>query len=54
MGKIVDCLLDDIDIDRWHAAILALTHELASQGADLAQAYASTPWTAEALQPKRL
>jgi hypothetical protein len=49
MGKIVDCLLDDIDINRWHAAILALTHELASQGADLAQAYASTPWTAEAL-----
>jgi len=50
MGKIVDCLLDDIDIDRWHAAFFALTHELARNGADLAQAYASTPWTAEALQ----
>ena len=53
-GKIVDCLLDDIDIDLWHAAMLALTHELARQGADLAQAYASTPWTAEALAAERL
>ena len=34
----------------WHAAVTALTGELASQGADLAQAYASTPWTAEALR----
>jgi hypothetical protein len=50
LGKIVDCLLDDIDIDRWHAAIVGLTRELAIQGADLAQAYASTPWTAEALR----
>ena len=49
IGKIIDCLLNDIDINRWHAAILALTRELASQGADLVQAYASTPWTAEAL-----
>ena len=48
-GKIVDCLLDDCDVDRWQAAFLALTQELASQGADLVQAYASTPWTAEAL-----
>ena len=52
-GKIVDCLLDDIAVDPWHAAMLALTDELARQGADLAQAYASTPWTAEA-SPKRL
>jgi hypothetical protein len=49
-GKIVDCLLEDIAIDSWHAAILALTDELARQGADLAQAYASTPWTAQALR----
>jgi hypothetical protein len=49
-GKIVDCLLDDITIDHWHAALLALTDELARQGADLAQAYGSTPWTAEALR----
>jgi hypothetical protein len=49
-GKIVDCLLDDVDINRWHAALSGLTHELARQGADLAQAYASTPWTAEALR----
>ncbi len=49
-GKIVDCLLDDVAIDLWHAAMLALTHELARQGADLALAYASTPWTAKALR----
>ena len=49
-GKIVDCLLDDIDIDHWHAAMLALTDELACQGADLVQVYASTPWTVEALR----
>ena len=49
-GKIVDCLLGDIAIDPWHAAMLALTHELTRQGADLAQAYASTPWTAKALR----
>jgi hypothetical protein len=49
-GKIVDCLLDDIDVDHWHAAMLTLTNELARQGADLVQAYASTPWTVEALR----
>jgi hypothetical protein len=49
-GKIVDCLLDGIDAEPWQAAMLALTHELARQGADLAQAYASTPWTVEALK----
>ena len=48
-GKIVDCLLDDNDPEVWHAATLALTRELARQGADLAQAYASTPWAIEAL-----
>ena len=29
--------------------MLALTQELKRQGADVAQAYASTPWTVEAL-----
>ena len=48
-GKIVDCLLDDVDTLLWHAAIRALTGELARQGADIALAYASTPWTGEAL-----
>jgi hypothetical protein len=48
-GKFVDCLLDEIDVAPWQAAVLALTRELARQGADLAQAYASTPWTTEAL-----
>jgi hypothetical protein len=48
-GKVVDCLLDGTDVAPWHAAMLALTRELARQGADLAQAYASTPWATEAL-----
>ena len=41
-AAIVDLMLPDGDG-------LALTRELARQGADLAQAYASTPWTVEAL-----
>ncbi len=49
-GKVVDCLLEDVDADHWHAAFLALTRELMTQGADLAQAYGSTPWTDEALR----
>jgi hypothetical protein len=49
-GKIVDCLLDDPDGDLWHAAIRALTVELRRQGADIALAYASTPWTTEAFK----
>jgi hypothetical protein len=49
-GKFVDCLLDGIEVAPWHAAVIALTRELARQGADLAQAYASTPWMAEALR----
>ncbi len=49
-GKVVDCLLDDVDVDLWHAAFFALTGELKRQGADLAQAYASTPWAVEALR----
>ncbi len=49
-GKIVDCLLDNIDVELWQAAICGLTHELERQGADLAQAYASTPWMVEALR----
>jgi hypothetical protein len=49
-GKIVDCLLDDSNVHLWQAAVRTLTHELANQGADIAQAYASTPWTVGALQ----
>jgi hypothetical protein len=49
-GKVVDCLLDDVDPARWQAAIFALTKELTHQGADLVQAYAATPWTAKALE----
>jgi hypothetical protein len=49
-GKILDCLLDNVDVPAWQAAILALTRELARQGADMVQAYASTPWSDEALK----
>jgi hypothetical protein len=49
-GKIIDYLLDDVDVDLWHAAIRALTDELKRQGADLAQAYGSTPWTVRGLE----
>ena len=52
-GKFVDCLLDGVDIDLWHAAFVALTGELKRQSADLAQAYASTPWSTEALRRSR-
>jgi len=38
------------DVDLWHAALSGLTHELAGQGADLVQAFASTPWMAEGLR----
>ena len=41
--EVVDCLLDTVDVDPWHAAFAALTRELVTQGADLAQAYGSTP-----------
>ncbi len=50
IGKIVDCLVGSTDVDLWHAAISALTRELARQGADLVQAFASTPWMAEGLR----
>ena len=48
-GKIVDCLLGGIDVAIWQAAIIALTRVLNDQGADLAMAYGSNPWTTEAL-----
>jgi hypothetical protein len=48
-GKIVDCLLDMVDVPLWQAAIWALTQELAQEGADVAQCYASTQWMSEAL-----
>ena len=50
MGKVVDCLLDGVDVAAWHAATAALTAELARQGADIALAYGSTPWAAEGLR----
>jgi hypothetical protein len=49
IGKIVDCLLDQVDVPLWQAAILALTRELIEEGADVAQCYASTQWMAQAL-----
>lgn len=49
LGKIIDCLLPTTDASLWHAAIIVLTSELIDQGADLAEAFASTPWMTEAL-----
>jgi hypothetical protein len=48
-GKIVDCILDLTDDALWHAAFMALTAALKRQGADLAVAFASTEWAAQAL-----
>ncbi len=48
-GKIVDLLLDDRDENRWRTAFILLAQALKRQGADVALAYASTPWTAKAL-----
>ncbi len=46
IGRIAECLLDDPDEpDLWHAAIHALTAELARQGADRAVAAGSTEWS---------
>jgi hypothetical protein len=50
MGKIIDCLVDQVDISLWQDAFLTLTRELTCQGADIAQAYASTPWCVKALE----
>jgi hypothetical protein len=50
-GRIAECLLDDPDdADLWHAAVLSLTAELGRRGADLAVAFASTPWASRALR----
>jgi hypothetical protein len=48
VGKIAECLLQDDDPDAWHAAAVALTGELTRQGADVAQAFASTEWSVRA------
>ena len=48
-GKIVDCLLDGIEVAYWQTAIQALVRELAHEGADIVQCYGSTPWISEAL-----
>ena len=53
-GKIVDCLLDDVDVAFWQAAILSLTQELKRQGADVAIGYGSTPWASEAFRQSGL
>jgi len=50
MGKIVDCFLDCLDQDLWHAALFALTNQLQANGADLVVCYGSTPWMAAALK----
>ena len=47
-GRVAECLLDADEPDLWHAAAVALTHELRRQGADLAQAFAGTEREARA------
>lgn len=49
-GKIVECLVEGHDPALWHAAVAALTETLRAQGADLAVAFGSTPWMADALR----
>ncbi len=48
LGNVVECFLESPDVDLWHAAIVALTHQLHAQGADLAQCQASTSWAEQA------
>jgi len=48
LGNVVECFLESPDVDLWHAAIVALTHQLHAQGADLAQCHASTSWAEQA------
>ncbi|OJW11268.1 MAG: hypothetical protein BGO49_11435 [Planctomycetales bacterium 71-10] len=50
LGRVVDLLLDDADAETWHAALLLASAELKRLGADSAQAFASPPWTTEALR----
>lgn len=48
-GKLVDCVLDDLNPALWHAATAALTSELKRQGAISVVACANTEWSAAAL-----
>lgn len=50
IGKVVDCVLDTVEIDPWRAAVVALTGELKRRGADVAEVYAGTPWLTRALE----
>lgn len=50
LGRVVDLLLDDAGPETWHAALLLASAELKRLGADTAQAFASPPWTTEALR----
>ncbi len=49
-GKVVDLVLDSNGAALWHAAFRLLTRALEKQGADLVLAYASTPWSEQALK----
>jgi len=50
VGKIVDCFLVDAAHDVWHAAVAALTLELRTQEADVAECFGSTAWLEHALR----
>jgi hypothetical protein len=50
IGKIVELVLPNRDVDAWHAAYGSLREQLHHQEADIAFACGSTPWEAEALR----
>lgn len=50
IGKVVDCVLNTTDVERWTLAFIRLADQLDIQGADLAQAYAGAPWLERALK----
>lgn len=49
-GRLVECFLTRPEARDWGAAVAALTHELAGQGADYVTCLASTPWMEGALR----
>lgn len=50
IGKLVDCMLDEVNLDVWHAAVDALTNALRRSSADIVEGFGSTPWMVSALR----
>ena len=49
VGKIVDCFMDCLDHDLWHAALHVLTSKLNTDAADMVVCYGTTPFMVAAL-----